>query len=141
VRTTTDRIRQALAFETLGILIVTPLFAWLFAHPMGEIGVLAIIGGTLATVWNYLFNLAFDHMLKRRRGTAHKSLPLRIVHATLFELSFMTLLLPVVAWWLGISLLEALLLDISFAAFYLVYTFVFTWGYDRLYPPDAPQRA
>lgn len=141
MRTTLDRIRQALAFEILGILIVTPLFSWLFGHGMAEIGVLAIISGTLATVWNYLFNLGFDHALLHRRGTAHKTLRLRIVHAVLFELSFMALLLPVVAWWLGISLLEALLLDLSFAAFYLVYTFVFTWGYDRLYPPDAAQRA
>ena len=53
----------------------------------------------------------------------------------------MALLLPVVAWWLDISLLAALAMDLSFAAFYLVYTFVFTYGYDRLYPPEAPQRA
>ena len=32
MRTTLDRIRQALAFEILGILIVTPLFAWLFVR-------------------------------------------------------------------------------------------------------------
>ena len=141
MRTTLDRIRQALAFEILGILIVTPLFAWLFAHPMGDIGALAIISGTLATLWNYIFNLGFDHALLRWRGTARKSLPLRLAHATLFELSFMALLLPVVAWWLDISLLAALVMDLSFAAFYLVYTFVFTCGYDRLYPPEAPQRA
>lgn len=141
MRTTFDRIRQALAFEILGILIVTPLFAWLFAHPIDDIGLLAIISGTLATLWNYIFNLGFDHALVRWRGTAHKTPPLRIVHAAMFELSFMALLLPVVAWWLGISLLSALLLDLSFAAFYLVYTFVFTWVYDRLYPPGAPQRA
>lgn len=141
MRTTLDRIRQALAFEILGILIVTPLFAWLFVHPMGDIGALAIISGTLATLWNYIFNLGFDHALLRWRGTARKSLPLRIAHATLFELSFMALLLPVVAWWLDISLLAALVMDLSFAAFYLVYTFVFTCGYDRLYPPEAPQQA
>ena len=141
MRTTLDRIRQALAFEILGILIVTPLFAWLFVHPMGDIGALAIISGTLATLWNYIFNLGFDHALLRWRGTARKSLPLRIAHATLFELSFMALLLPVVAWWLDISLLAALAMDLSFAAFYLVYTFVFTCGYDRLYPPEAPQQA
>lgn len=141
MRTTLDRIRQALAFEILGILIVTPLFAWLFGHAIGEIGVLAVISGTLATLWNYVFNLGFDHVLLRWRGTAHKTLPLRVAHAAMFELSFMALLLPVVAWWLSISLLSALLLDLSFAALYLVYTFVFTWCYDRVYPPEAPRRA
>ena len=36
---------------------------------------------------------------------------------------------------LGVSLAEALLMDLSFSAFYMAYTFVFTWGYDGLFPP------
>ena len=33
MRSTKDRIRQALSFEIIGLIIVTPLFAWLFSHP------------------------------------------------------------------------------------------------------------
>lgn len=139
MRTTFDRIRQAVSFEALGLLIATPLFAWVFKHPLDEIGVLALLGATAATTWNYLFNLGFDHLLRRTLGTVQKSVPIRVAHAILFEATLLILLLPLFAWWLGITLVEALVMDLSFAAFYAIYAFVFTWAYDALFPvEDAP---
>ena len=140
MRSTADRIRQAVSFELIGILIVTPLFAWVFDHPMGDMGVLVVLGATAATAWNYLFNLIFDHVLNWRRGDVRKTLPLRIVHAALFEATLL-LLLPIFAWWLDASLVTVLLMEISFAAFYMVYAFVFTWGYDAVFPPDSTSDA
>ncbi|TDH38700.1 PACE efflux transporter [Pseudohoeflea suaedae] len=137
MRSTKDRIRQALSFEIIGLIIVTPLFAWLFAHPMDQTGILVLMGATGATLWNYIFNLGFDHLLRAWRGTTSKTLPLRILHAVGFELTLLVLLLPIFAWWMGISLFEAFLIDIAFAAFYMVYAFVFTWGYDLVFPPEA----
>ncbi|WP_274963001.1 chlorhexidine efflux transporter, partial [Thioclava electrotropha] len=81
MRSTLDRIRQAVSFELIGLLIVTPLFAWAFGHPMEEMGVLVVLGATAATAWNYLFNLAFDHLLLWRRGDVRKTMPIRISHA------------------------------------------------------------
>lgn len=141
MRSTTDRIRQAVSFELIGILIVTPLFAWGFNHSMGDMGILVVLGATAATIWNYLFNLSFDHLLNWRRGDIRKTLPLRIVHAVLFETTLLVLLLPLFAWWLDVSLAAALVMEISFAAFYMVYAFVFTWGYDILFPPQQTGRA
>lgn len=140
MRSTADRIRQAVSFELIGILIVTPLFARVFDHPMGDMGVLVVLGATAATTWNYIFNLVFDHVMNWRRGDIRKTLPLRVVHAVLFEATLLVLLLPLFAWWLNVSLVAALAMEISFAAFYLVYAFVFTWGYDTLFPPRQAQR-
>ncbi|MDT0683009.1 PACE efflux transporter [Roseicyclus sp. F158] len=137
MRSTADRVRQAICFELIGILIVTPLFAWVFNHPMGDMGVLVVLGATAATVWNYLFNLGFDHALHRRRGDARKTFPLRILHAVLFEATLLVILLPIFAWWLQVSLVSAFLMEIAFAAFYVVYAFVFTWCYDTLFPPQG----
>ncbi|SDY94174.1 PACE efflux transporter [Citreimonas salinaria] len=136
MRSTADRIRQALSFEIIGLLVVTPLFAWLFDHPIGDMGMLVLLGATAATTWNYLFNLAFDHALRWRRGDVRKTLPLRIVHAVLFEVTLLVILLPIFAWWLGLSLLAALVMELSFAGFYVAYAFVFTWAYDTLFPPQ-----
>lgn len=135
MRTTADRLRQAASFEIIGLVIVTPLFAWAFAHPLGDMGMLALLGATVATAWNYIFNLLFDHALNRWRGDPRKTLPLRIAHAVLFEATLLILLLPLFAWWLNVSLAEALVMEVAFAAFYMVYAFVFTWGYDTLFPP------
>ncbi len=136
MRSTADRIRQALSFELIGLLIVTPLFAWLFDHTMSEMGLLVLLGATAATAWNYIFNLTFDHVLNWWRGDTHKTMVLRIAHAVLFEATLLVLLLPLFAWWLGISLQAALVMELTFAGFYMVYAFVFTWGYDTLFPPQ-----
>ena len=140
MRSTVDRIRQAVSFELIGILMVTPLFGWIFNHPMGDMGMLVVLGATTATAWNYFFNLGFDHFLRWRRGNIRKTLFLRVVHATLFEATLLVLFLPIFAWWLDISLADALVMEISFAAFYMVYAFVFTWGYDILFPPQKTGR-
>ncbi|WP_254774225.1 PACE efflux transporter [Marinobacter sp. AC-23] len=93
-----------------------------------------LIGATLATTWNYLFNLGFDHTLKRLTGSTRKSIKLRFLHAFSFELGLLIVFLPIIAWWMEIELLEAFLVDVSFALFYLVYAFVFTWCYDTTFP-------
>jgi len=134
MRTVKDRIRQALSFEIIGLLIFVPLASFAFGFDAGKTGVLGAIGATIATIWNYLFNLAFDHSLKRLTGTTRKSLKARVLHAIAFELTLMLVFLPVIAWWMAISLLEALLVDLGFVVFYLLYTFVFTWCYDTLFP-------
>lgn len=140
MRNTADRIRQAISFEVLGLVIVTPLFAWIFDRSLGEMGGLTVLGATAATLWNYLFNLGFDRVLQKTRGgDAHKTLPLRIAHAVLFEVTLLAFLFPLFAWWLDISLVAAFGMEISFAAFYMTYTFVFTWGYDTVFPPQRSE--
>ncbi|KAA1176082.1 PACE efflux transporter [Marinobacter salinexigens] len=134
MRTTADRVRQAVSFEVIGILLSTVLGTLIFHMPIETMGVLTIIGASLATVWNYVFNLLFDHALLRARGTTRKTLGLRVLHALCFEAVLMLAFLPVIAWWLGLSLLEALVMDIAFVVFYLFYAFLFTWAYDTIFP-------
>lgn len=141
MRTTLDRIRHTICFELLGLLIVTPLGAWLFDLAMADMGVIAIVSATIATCWNYLYNLAFDHAMLRWRGKVAKTLVIRVFHAVMFEASLLVLLLPFIAWHLGIGLVQAFWMDISFASFYLVYAFVFNWAYDVVFPiPALPSR-
>ena len=59
-------------------------------------------------------------------------------------LGLLVLLIPMIAWYLGIGLLQALLMDLAIVAFYLVYTFFFNIAYDRVFPlprPGAHDRA
>lgn len=141
MRSTLDRIRHAISFEVIGLLLITPLGALAFGKPMADIGVVAFVSAAIATGWNYLFNLIFDHALLRLRGNVQKSLPVRILHAIAFEAGLLVILLPFIAWYLGISLLEAFLMDVSFAGFYLIYAFGFNWFYDIVFPvPGRKQR-
>jgi uncharacterized membrane protein len=42
-------------------------------------------------------------------------------------------LVPLFAWWLDISLWEALVLDIGLLLFFMVYTYIFSLAFDRVF--------
>lgn len=137
MRNTRDRIRHALSFEIIGLLLVVPLGAVGFGMHMQDIGVVAIVASTLATLWNYIYNIGFDRALKRKRGTVHKTMPLRVLHAVLFEAGLLLFTLPLIALYLGIGLWQAFVVDLAFVVFYLIYAFVFNFSYDKIFPlPD-----
>lgn len=137
MRTVKDRLRHAISFEIIGILLVIPLGTWLFGKPMNDIGVVAVVGATIATCWNYVYNLGFDHAMKRLRGDVRKTVVIRALHAVLFEIGLLTVLLPFIAWYLDMSVLHAFQMDISFSLFYVVYAFVFNWLYDVVFPIEG----
>ena len=43
------------------------------------------------------------------------------------------MLVPLMAWWFEVSLWDALVMDIGLLLFFLVYTFVFNWSFDRIF--------
>jgi uncharacterized membrane protein len=133
MRSTGDRIRHAIGFEIIGLALVTPLGAWLFDFPLFEIGVVGAGSAAIAALWNYVYNLGFDLALRRLTGATRKSLPTRVVHAVAFEGGLTILLMPFIAWYLGIGLLQALLMDAAFVVFYIGYAFAFNWAYDSVY--------
>lgn len=140
MRSHTDRLRHSLAFEIVGLLLVLPLGMLAFDMALADIGVVGLVSTLVAMAWNYLYNLGFDHILAWRAGDrapSGRSLPLRLLHAILFEAGLLALLLPFISLYLGISLWQALLMDLGIALFYVGYAFVFNWAYDRLFPLPA----
>ena len=144
-RSLPDRLRHAVLFEALALAIFVPVSAWLFGYSVSAMGVIGLVSATAATVWNFAFNLGFDRIMVRVTGQAAKTLPVRIVHTVLFEAGLVVLLIPMVAWYLGISLWAALMMDLAIVTFYLVYAFAFNLAYDRVFPiggqPVSPQLA
>lgn len=134
MRSTPDRIRHALLFEGLGLAIVIPAGGWVFGLPVQDMGIVAVVSATLATLWTYIYNLMFDRVMFRRVGHTRKTIGLRVIHAFLFEAGLLLVLMPFIAWYLSISLIAAFWMDIAFAIFYLVYAFVYNWLYDIVFP-------
>lgn len=124
----TERILQAVGFETLAILICTPLLAWIMDKPMLEMGVVTVIIAALALAWNVIFNGLFDRLLTSLK-VVHNAW-VRVVHALLFEGGLVALGVPLIAWWLNVSLWQAFVLDIGVLLFFLPYTYVYHWAYD-----------
>jgi uncharacterized membrane protein len=124
----TERIFQAIGFELLAIMICTPLLAWIMDKPMLEMGMVTMAIAALALAWNVVFNGLFDRLLKR--FAIVRTAWVRVVHALLFEGGLVAFGVPLIAWWLKVSLWQAFLLDIGVLLFFLPYTYVYHWGYD-----------
>ena len=134
MRNKKDRIRHALGFEIIGLLIFAPLASLVFGFELHLMGVMALIGSIVATFWNYFYNILFDRAMLRLRGAVQKTVPIRVLHAVLFEGGLLLLFLPAIAWYLDISLWDAFKMDIAMATFYLIYAFVYNWVYDKVFP-------
>lgn len=137
MRTVADRIRHALCFEIIGLLLVTQLSGWLFKTSLVTFGILALILSVLATLWNYVYNLMFDHALLRLVKRVEKTLFERVIHAFLFEIGMLIITLPLVVWWMGYGLVEALNMSIALMVFYLVYVYIYNIVYDKIFPVPA----
>ncbi|WP_142113966.1 PACE efflux transporter [Bosea sp. AK1] len=142
MRSFPDRVRHTALFEVLGLALVIPGGAMLFNLPATHMGVIGVGSATVATLWNFVYNLGFDHAMLRFIGHTRKSLALRVLHALLFEGGLLVLLLPPMAWYLGMGLWETFLMDLAIVVFYVVYAFLFNLAYDRVFPiPTVPQMA
>lgn len=143
MRTFRDRVRHALLFEAVALAIFIPGSAALFDHPVDHMGVIGVASATIATVWNFVFNMGFDRAMLRLRGSVDKTMAIRVAHTFLFEAGLVAMLIPLIAWYLGIGLWAALLMDLAIVTFYLVYGFLFNLAYDRVFPipATAPHRA
>ncbi|QFT81604.1 Bacterial Transmembrane Pair family protein [Roseovarius sp. THAF27] len=134
MRSPFDRLRHALSFEIIALILIVPLGAVAFGVPMHNLGVVGLVSATIATLWNMVFNFGFDLLLQRRTGATRKTARLRVVHAVLFEAGLLVVLMPFIAWYLQVSLWQALAMDLSFALFYMVYALGFNWLYDIVFP-------
>ncbi|WP_338522935.1 multidrug/biocide efflux PACE transporter [Pseudomonas batumici] len=126
----TERVLQAIGFEVFAVLLCTPLFAWVMSKPLLDMGVVTVANCFIALGWNVVFNGMFDRMCER--FALARNVWTRLLHALLFEGGLIVVSVPLVAWWLELSLLTALLLDIGVLLFFLPYTYLYHWAYDAV---------
>ncbi|MEF3089334.1 Na(+)-translocating NADH-quinone reductase subunit E [Enterobacter sp. 10-1] len=125
-----ERIIHAVSFEGLATLILAPTAAWLMQRSVVEMGGLSVLLATLAMVWNLIYNAAFDRIWPVSRVT--RNLKVRALHAIGFESGFIIIGVTAVALLLGVSLMQAFMLEIGFMLFFLPYTMLFNWAWDTL---------
>ncbi|ETX12377.1 membrane protein [Marinomonas ushuaiensis DSM 15871] len=129
---TVERIFQAVLFEVTVLSIIIPSSVIIGGFDTGKMTIVAVAISLFAMLWNYIYNLIFDKLMGFNR--LERGLVLRVSHAVGFELGMAAITLPVMAWYLGITLLAAAILEAAFLIFILVYTLVFNWAYDRYQP-------
>lgn len=133
MRSRFDRIRHAIMFEVIGLILVVGVLSQ-FGFNMGHVGMMGVVFSLVATGWNYVYNILFDKYMLRKTGSTVKSTLNRVVHSLGFEGGLLILTIPAMAWFLNISLLDAFILDIGLVIFYLIYAYLYNLAYDKVFP-------
>lgn len=119
-------------YEGIAIVAAGAGLALMSGQGLGHSGVLAVIASVIAVLWNLSFNALFERW-ESRQTLRGRSVCRRIAHAIGFEGGLVAFLVPVFAWWLDVSLWDALVMDLGLVVFFLVYTFVFNWAFDAIF--------
>ena len=119
-------------YELFAIAISSAGLALLSDSGLGHASVAAVAASAIAVVWNLVYNSLFERW-EARQATKGRSVKRRIAHALGFEGGLVLMLVPLFAWWLGVSLWQAFVLDLGLIVFFLIYTYVFNLGFDRVF--------
>ena len=125
------RVLYVSLYELIAI-IVSSLIFMAVGQSAEHSGVMAVVASALAIMWNLGFNALFERW-EARQTVKGRSIVRRIVHAIGFEGGLALMLIPLMAWWFGISLWEATVMEAGLLVFFLVYTYLFNWSFDRAF--------
>ncbi|MEM7226226.1 MAG: PACE efflux transporter [Pseudomonadota bacterium] len=139
IRTGRDRLRYTVLFELFLIAFLAPLGAYILDKHVLDLGLLSIVLSLKAMLVNLIYNWLFDLWdVRSGRIPSERALGWRIVHALGFECGLVMTSLPIVIWWLGLTLLQALIMDLAVTGIIVFYTLGFGWCYDRMFPVPQP---
>ena len=119
-------------YEAIAIACTTAGLAGLADHDAGAAGIAAILASATAVAWNLVYNTLFEAW-EARQAKRGRSLTRRVVHAIGFEGGLVLAIVPMFAWALQTSLVDAFLLDIGLVVFFVLYSFAFNWAFDVVF--------
>jgi uncharacterized membrane protein len=136
---TRRKIVYAVSFETLGTLVASA-YLWTVSEASAASSLaLSILTATIALSWSFVFNTIFEAWETRQRVKG-RSLMRRTAHALMFEGGLVLICIPVMAWWLKVGYVEALVYEAGLIVLFILYTYLFTWGFDRIFGLPASAR-
>lgn len=136
------KLVYVMLYEAIATAVIT-LTLLLMQHQLVDAGIASIMTSAVAVSWNLIWNTLFEAWELRQRDRT-RTVKRRVIHALGFELGLLITLVPLMAWWLNISLLQALLLDLGLLVFFVLYTFVFSLAFDKVFglplsaQPESP---
>lgn len=138
-RQTLRRVLYATCFEAGGIFMSTALLLAMAKTSAPSSLAFSVLASSVAMAWNLAFNALFERW-EARQPVKGRSLARRTAHALLFEAGLVVALLPLTAWWFAVPLLTALVYEAVLIVAFLVYTYAFTWAFDRIFGLPASAR-
>ncbi|RFP14952.1 MULTISPECIES: PACE efflux transporter [unclassified Duganella] len=127
-------------FELIAVALTSSVLVLLMGHDVGHASAAAVASSVVAVVWNFVYNSMFEAW-EARQAVRGRSWMRRVAHALGFEGGLVVILVPLFAWWLGISLWDAFVLDLGLVLFFMFYTFLFSLAFDRIFGLPASAQA
>ncbi|MEM5503580.1 PACE efflux transporter [Shewanella frigidimarina] len=127
-----ERVFHAVSFEVIALAFIVPVSAMLVEQNSTDMLIVSICLSLFAVFWNYVYNILFDKLNGSDR--VERKIGIRVVHALGFEGGMLFFTIPLVSWYLSLSLINTLILEAGVLGFILVYTAVFNWLYDVYQP-------
>ena len=125
-----ERILHAVLFE-FGALLVSSIVVKLVSHNADNqtAFTVAIVLACMAICLNFLFNFMFDKIFTGKRE--ERGWAFRLFHTTAFEAFLLLFTVPMVAYIVNLTWLQAFVADMAMTFAVMVYAFVFNWIYDH----------
>ena len=130
------RISYAIIFEIFAVIFTAIIFA-LLGNSAGDSVLASVASSTAALAWNLVFNWLFE-AFERRIGITDRPWYMRVAHALTFEAGIIVLLVPLISLILGIGLVQAFFTQFGLMIFFLIYTAIFAWVFDRVFGLPEP---
>lgn len=126
------KIVYVTAYEIIGWIISSVGLALLSNNSTTVTGPLALMITTIAVSWNFIYNYLFEFWESRQTSRV-RTFRRRLIHAIGFQLTLVLFLIPLIAWWLNVSLWQALVMDFALIIIIPCYTFVYNWVFDKVF--------
>ncbi|EPX4192127.1 PACE efflux transporter [Acinetobacter baumannii] len=120
------RIVYVSSYEIIGMVISSVGLALLAGDSVEHTGPLSVMITTIAVTWNFIYNILYEKW-EARQESKSRTVKRRIAHAIGFQITLVMFLIPLIAWWMNISLVAAFIIIIP------IYTFIFNWTFDKLF--------
>ncbi|MDF2178486.1 PACE efflux transporter [Aliiglaciecola sp. CAU 1673] len=126
------RVYQVLGYQAGSLLVIAPILSLVSGHNVMQLGTMTLVIALICMLWSYLFNSWFDTLVQRRGKIDSLPGPYRLLHALGIEIGVIWFTTPIIAWWLSLSLWQALVMDMALVAVYFIYTLFYYWLFDAL---------
>ncbi|CAM3582919.1 PACE efflux transporter [Psychrobacter glaciei] len=126
------RIVYVIVFEIIAIISSTFVLMKLSNSDAADSLPVAMMISLAAIIWNFVYNTAFETW-EERRQIAERTLLIRSVHALIFEIGLVLICLPLYMFWYQVGLLQAFIMEAALLVFFLIYNFVFTFIFDKVF--------
>ncbi|WP_336942407.1 PACE efflux transporter [Acinetobacter modestus] len=129
---TKRRVTYIFFYEVFSFFICAMVLAVLSDTSISHTGPLSILIAVIAVTINYFYNHIFE-MWEKKQISKKRTVMRRVVHAIGFQIVLVMILIPLIAWWMQISLIKAFLLDFSLMVLIPCYTFVYNYLFDHIF--------